>query len=110
MRKKLTRSDIAWAPVTLAKEETKSALMKQETVPFSLDVKEVASAITSHLDLPRFTLEQLHRRAEKDEKLIFVLSVGITILAITSLICALISIIVVATSSRTISKLEHLLR
>ena len=116
MRKKLTRSDIAWSNVHLSQFNepyTKEALnteKKQETAPFTLDVKEVANAITTHLDLPKFSLQQLQKRAEKDEKLILVLSIGISILAITSLLCALVSIIIVATNSRTISKLELLLR
>ena len=113
MRKKLTRSDIAWSQVPQInelKQIEKHIDKKQETVPFSLDVKEVANAITTHLDLPKFSLQQLQKKADKDEKLILVLSIGIAILAITSILCALVSIIIVATNSRTISKLELLLR
>ena len=106
------RSDQAWSQPSEKILKTLPPIKKNvenEIVPVSLDAKAVADAITSHLIGP-LNQNLSHNRKQNDEKLILVLSIGITVLAITSLLCALISIIVVASSSRTISKLENLLR
>ena len=106
------RSDQAWLHPSEKILKTLPPIKKNvenEIVPVSLDAKAVADAITSHLIGP-LNQNLSHTRKQNDEKLILVLSIGITVLAITSLLCALISIIVVASSSRTISKLENLLR
>lgn len=96
------RSDLAWSDPKIPKVVPDKKIIN-EVVPVSLDTQEVAHAISSHLVGPT-------QRSENDEKLIFILSIGISVLAVTSLLCALICIIVVALSSRTISKLELLLR
>lgn len=104
-RKRPTLPKRAWG-----NEETPKLKVAAHTseVPVSLDAAAVAQAIGERL--PPQQICEPCKRSKNDEKLIVSLSIGVGILAITSVLCALISALIVATSSRTIEKLHNLLK
>lgn len=79
-----TPSDLAWSKnAELIKTPNK---LQQEEVSFSLDSAAIAEALGSKLQV---------QRSEQDEKLIKFMFIGIVILASTTVLCALISLITV---------------
>jgi hypothetical protein len=101
------RADRAWSQQNVKPENVEDPVSvpieEQAQVAVSLDATEVAKAISTNLN-------KTSQRSKSDENLIVMLSIGIIILAISSLLCALISIVIAASASRSISKLESLLK
>lgn len=112
MGRRGTTADRAWPEKKPAQQLRQSSPQQanHEVVPISLDASAVADAIRSQLKPSDCRACPPQTRSSNDERLILFLTVGIGVLALTSILCALISVLITSHSARTIAKLHLLLQ